>query len=70
MRAFYATVRLVIIADSYNNACDAMTALLSEQGMHENPPALMNWEYADPINEPRAIYVPNDYVPDVDKFPI
>lgn len=46
MKAFIATVNLVIRAQSWAEACDGVSALLSETGMHDrSDPLLFDWAY-------------------------
>ncbi len=47
MKAFIATVDLVIRAASWAEACDGISALLTENGMHDKTdPVLFDWSYA------------------------
>ena len=64
MQKYFATVHLLINADSDGEAADAVSALLSENGIYSDDPALMDWEYTrkgDHFNAPRAVDVPEDY---------
>lgn len=46
MKAFIATVNLVIRAQSWAEACDGVSALLTETGMHDQTdPVLLDWAY-------------------------
>lgn len=47
MRVFHATIHVLIPADSWADACDTMTALLTETGMNPDigEPSLVDWAY-------------------------
>lgn len=71
-KAFFATTHLLICADSEAEACDVVSALLTENGTHAEPPALIDWSYAvgadDRYAGPRERDIPDDY--DRDEFPL
>jgi hypothetical protein len=68
MRAFIATVDLVIRAQTWAQACDALTSLLSETGMYTSPdPALHDWSYIpsqrdDDTDWPKEIELPENWL--------
>jgi hypothetical protein len=64
MKAFIATVNLVIRAQSWAEACDGVSALLSETGMHDRPdPVLFDWAYvSEPTGDwPKQITLADDW---------
>jgi hypothetical protein len=68
MRAFLATVDLVIRAASWAEACDALHALLTDQGIHADiDPVLVDWAYVPgqrPAEQawPREAMLPDDWL--------
>ncbi len=67
MKAFIATVHLAIRAESWAQACDGVSALLTDTGMHDQTdPVLFDWSYVAeqiyPIGAwPRQIDLPDGW---------
>lgn len=57
MRAFIATVDLVIHAESHAEAQNRLHALLTDQGIHaDQDPALVDWSYVPAQRQPRGAW--------------
>ena len=68
MANYYATIELIVEADSDGEAADSISGLLSEHGMKINNPYgnVIDWQYK---TNPETVNVPEDYQPDDKPFP-
>lgn len=55
-KVFIATIKVAIQAESQTEACDALTAMLTEHLMHDPETSLVDWQYTQAengqVNEP------------------
>ncbi len=66
---YVAVVRLLINADSRNEACDGVSAILSDHLQSTVPNScLLDWQY-EFAGSPVRVAVEDDYIPDVSHFP-
>ena len=67
--AYATTVRLLLPVDvkSEGEACDAVSSLLTEQGVYEG--ALLDWCYLAPHGGPERVLISNDHDRDHDEVP-
>jgi hypothetical protein len=64
-KAFIATVHLLIEANSEAEACDIVSALLSENGTHNKDTGLIDWSYIahkSDFASPVETIVPDGYI--------
>ena len=65
MKAYIATVDLVVRAESWAQACDGVSALLTESGMHDQTdPVLFDWSYVREQIRPTGAWPKQIELPD------
>jgi hypothetical protein len=47
MPRFYALVEVILEVDSHGEACDALSDLLSEQGIYQENSGIVDWQYVN-----------------------
>lgn len=71
MKAQFATVHILVNAESSGEAADIISALLTEGGIYEPHSGIIDWSYRftrGRYQHPTPVIVPDDY--DRDEFPL
>jgi hypothetical protein len=69
--AYTATIKVLLDVESDGEACDAMTAILTEQLRKYAPQScLVDWQYVDTGSDPKEVGpIPADFNNDEDAWP-